>query len=183
MKNSTIIKRDLKTFVIVSLAIGLFIILFSLIGHMLTPGKLIPSSFLGGIIGLLIGIYICFRQNYISKEGLLPVLLCSLFAFGLVSFIIVFNFDKPLFIFFCFLLLGLTLLISNHYFSVRRDFSRDKFYGIMGLLLSCPALYFIIASIVKFQLGVGFLFHPVDRLISQPNGQTNFNAITPFLFV
>jgi hypothetical protein len=170
------------TSVTISIATGFFILLFSLAGHILTPGKLIPSSFIGGTIGIITGTYICFKQNTIDKTKLLPVTLCSLYAFGLVSFIIVFNFDKPLLILFCFLLFGLATLIINRYFFKKNNFSRNKFYGAIGLLFSFPALYFIVASILKFQLGYDFLFYPVDAILSQPNGQTNFNAITPFLF-
>jgi len=181
MQNSNI-PRNLRTSVIISIATGFFILLFSLLGHILTPGKLIAFSFIGGIIGLITGTYICFKQNTIEKTKLLPVMVCNLYAFGLISFIIVFNFDKPLLIFFCFLLFGLATLIINHYFFKTGNFSRNKFYAVIGLLFSFPALYFIVASLLKFQLGSGFLFSPIEAILTQPNGQTNFNTITPFLF-
>ena len=182
MQNSNIVKRSLRTSATISLATGFFILLFSVVGHILTPGKLIPSSFIGGSIGLIFGTYICFKQNIIEKANLFPVILCNLYAFGLVSFIIVFNFDKPVLILFCFLLFGLATLIINHYFLNKSNFFRNKFYGVIGLLFSFPALYFIVASLLKFQLGYGFLFSPVDTILTRPNGQANFNAITPFLF-
>src|SRR6476659_1929798 len=109
-------------------------------------------------------------------------MVCTLYAFGLISFIIVFNFDKPLLVLFCFLLFGLATAIINHYFFKRDNFSRNKFYAVIGLLFSFPALYFIVASLLKFQLGSGFLFRPIEAILTQPNGQTNFNTITPFLF-
>ncbi len=182
MQNYNILKRDVKTFAIISFATGSFIVLFSLVGHFLTPTKLIPSSFIGGTIGLLLGNYFCFKLNYIDKASLFPVLLCSLISFGVVSFIIVFNFNNPLLIFWCFSLIGLTTIISNHYFSNHYNISASKIHGTLGLILAFPALYFVIASISKFQFGHNFLFGFVDSLLSRTNGQANFNAITPFLF-
>jgi len=182
MKNSDIIKRDLKIFTFVSSATGFVIFLFSLVGHILTPGQLIPSSFLGGTVGLVAGIYFCFKQNYIEKVNVFPVLLCSLCAFGIVSFVSVFNFNNPLLILSCFLLLGLTTIVSNHYFLHHCNISTSKFYGTIGILLSFPALYFMVASILKFRLGYSLLFSPIGILLNQTSGQSNFNAITPFLF-
>jgi hypothetical protein len=182
MQNSNIVKRDLRTSATISIATGFFILLFSFIGHILTPGKLIPTSFIGGTFGIIAGTYICFRQNNIDKVKLLPVMLCNLYVFGLVSFVTVFNFDKPYLILFCFLFFGLATLIISHNFHKIDNFSKNRFFGVIGLLFSFPALYFIVASILKFQLGYSFLFSSVDAILTRPNGQTNFNAITPFLF-
>jgi hypothetical protein len=72
--------------------------------------------------------------------------------------------------------------ISNHYFVKHNNVSTSKIYGTFGLLFVFPALYFVIASILKFVFGKGFLFGFVDTLLQRTNGQANFNAITPFLF-
>jgi hypothetical protein len=175
-------KRDLKIFAIISLTTGIFIFSLSIVGHFLTPSKLIPSSFIGGTIGLTSGIYFCFRKKIISKENFIPVTICTLISFGIVSFIIVFNFNNPILIVGCFFFIGLAAIISNRYFQKFHNISRNKLFGILGLLLVLPAFYFIIAAILKFQFGFSFLFSFIDTLLSRTNGQANFNAITPFLF-
>ena len=182
MQSSNIKKVYLKIFIIISFTTGILLVLFSLIGHFLTPMKLIPLSFIGGTIGLFIGAYFSYKLNYMQKACLFPVVLCSLISFGLVSFVVVFNFNNPLLIFSCFSLIGLTTVISNHYFRSHPNISVSKIYGTLGLIFALPALYFVIASILKFRLGHNFLFGFVESLLNRTNGQANFNAITPYLF-
>jgi hypothetical protein len=182
MQNSNFLKRDLKTLAVVNFATGIIMILSSIIGHYLTPYKLIPSSVIGGTIGLLSGVYLCFKLNYIDKKTFFPVLLSSLNYFGVISFVAVFNLNNPLLILVGLSLTGLTTIISNRYFTNHHYISTSKIYGTFGLVFAFPALYFVVASILKFQFGYNFLFDFVENLLSRTNGQENFNAITPFLF-
>jgi hypothetical protein len=62
------------------------------------------------------------------------------------------------------------------------NISRNKLFGILGLVLLLPAFYFVLAAILKYQFGFSFLFSFIDLILSRPHGQANFNAITPFLF-
>lgn len=153
-----------------------------MIGHLLTPARLIPSSFIGGTIGILLGSYICYKIRSIDKKNLLPVLLFTLISFGAVSFVIAFNFNHPLLIVGGFFLIGLTGVLANRFFKRHPETSANNVYFVAGILLSLPALYFVMASLLKFQFGYGFFFNPIDGLLNRTNGQANFNAITPFLF-
>jgi hypothetical protein len=181
-QNSKFFKNELKTFAVVNLATATLMILFSMVGHFLTPYKLIPSSVTGGTIGLLSGVYICFKLNYIDKGNFFPVLLSSLIYFGFISFVAVFNLNNPVLIIAGFSVTGLTTIISNRYFVNHPYISASKIYGTLGLIMAFPALYFVVASILRFQFGQNFLFHFVENLLGRTNGQANFNAITPFLF-
>src|SRR5258706_6242056 len=182
MQNSNFLKRDLKTFAVVNFATGIIMISSSITGHYLTPYKLIPSSVIGGTIGLLSGVYLCFKLNYIDKKTFFPVLLSSIIYFGVISFIAVFNLNNPVLILVGFSLTGLSTIISNRYFANHPYISTSKIYGTLGLILAFPALYFVIAAILKFQFANNFLFGFVETLLSRTNGQENFNAITLFLF-
>src|ERR1051326_4998512 len=182
MPNSNFLKKDLKTFAVVNFATGTLMILSSIIGHYFTPNKLIPSSVSGGTIGLLFGVYFCFKLNYIDKKNFFPVLFSSLIYFGVISFVAVFNLNNPILILAGFSLTGLTTTISNRFFANHYYISASKIYGTLGLILAFPALYFVVASILKFQFGNNFLFGFIENLLSRTNEQENFNAITPFLF-
>jgi hypothetical protein len=171
-----------KIFIRLSFITGISILLFSLIGHYLTPTKLIPSSFIGGITGIILANFLCFKQKCIDRTNLLPVTLFTLITFGVVSFVIVFNLNHPLLIICSFFLIGLTAVFTNKYFIKYPNTSKKKLYCVAGVLLSFPAIYFITASILKFQFGYDFFFTPLNSFLNSPNGQQNFNAITPFLF-
>jgi hypothetical protein len=49
-------------------------------------------------------------------------------------------------------------------------------------LLLAP-LYFVSASLLKFGLGRGFLFHPLETFLSANGRRAVFNAISPFVFL
>ncbi len=110
------------------------------------------------------------------------MLLFSLVYFGVMSFVAVFNLNNPVLILVGFSLTGLITIISNRFFANHYYISTSKIYGTLGLIFLFPALYFIVASILRFQFGHNFLFGFVANLLNKTNGQENFNAITPFLF-
>ncbi len=182
MQSFNYLKRDLKTLAVVNFATAILMILSSVMGHYLTPYRLIPSSVVGGTIGVLCGVYLCSKLNLVDKRDFFPVFLSSLIFFGLMAFVAVFNLHSPAVILVGFSLTGLITVISNHYFVNHHNIAVSKIYGTLGLVLAFPALYFVVASILKFQFGQNFLFGFVDNLLNRRNGQANFNAITPFLF-
>jgi len=174
--------KNLTIFLIISITTGVSLVLFSFIGHFLTPARLIPSAFIGGTAGIILGSLLCAKQNIIAGPNLLYVVIFTLLAFGAISFITVFNFNKPVLIIGLFSLIGLSSAISNEYFKKHQAISKNKVFFVVGIFLSIPAIYFVTASIMKFQLGYSFLFNSIDDLLNLTNGQQNFNAITPFLF-
>jgi len=182
MKNSNLLKRDFKILLIVNFSTAIFMLLLSMVGHFITPYKLIPTAVIGGTTGLVLGIYLCFKRHYIDRNNLIPVLLSSLIYFGAMAFIAVFNLHSPLIIISCFSLTGISTILGNHYFSNHLNLSRSKIYGTLGLVLAFPALFFILASFLKSQFDSNFLFGAVDYFLNRTNGQENFNAITPFIF-
>jgi hypothetical protein len=182
MKKLNQISHDLKLFIVVSLTTAVFIFLCSLLGHFITPGKLIPYAMAGGSLGILIGIYILYRRKLIGEENVITVSVSTLITFGISSLIIVFNFDKPLLIFFCFLFIGLTTAFSNRYFEKYKDVSASSKFGLLGAILIFPTFYFIVSNILKFGFGVNGPFNLIDGLLKSNHGQANFNVISPFIF-
>ena len=169
-------------FAVISLTTGLLIILFSILGHFINTGKLIPYSMVGGSMGILIGVYLLYSQSLINEDNIIAVLVSTLIAFGITSLITIFNFDKPFLIFFCFLLIGLTTTLSNQYFEKHKDISTSLKSGILGAILILPTFYFIISSILKFRFKINWPFNLIEALLKRTNGQANFNAISPFIF-
>src|ERR1700676_2360417 len=133
--------RHLKIFGLVSFFCALFILAFSFVAHIITPGKLIPASFLGGCLGILLAHYILLKKGLILKSSWLLIILSSLIAFGVSSFIIVFNFNNPLIILVCFLFTGSSPIISEIFFKGDRMPSESKKLAFIGILLLIPSLY------------------------------------------
>lgn len=53
---------------------------------------------------------------------------------------------------------------------------------VFGLVLLAPAALFLLANILN-EFGVGFLYAPVEALISDPRRQQVFNLVSPVLFL
>lgn len=174
--------HDLKLFIVVSSTTGVLIFLCTLIGHFISAGKLIPYAMAGGSLGILLGIYVLYKRSLINEDNVIAVSVSTLIAFGVSSLIIIFNLDKPLLIFSCFLLIGLTTVFSNRYFEKHKDLSASLKFGLLGAILIFPTFYFIVSSILKFGFGLNGPFNLIDGLLQRNHGQANFNAISPFIF-
>jgi hypothetical protein len=53
-----------------------------------------------------------------------------------------------------------------------------------GLVLLSAPLFFVAASLLKYELGIGFLFDPLDKaLMSGPERLSIFNLVSPMVFL
>ncbi len=53
----------------------------------------------------------------------------------------------------------------------------------LGLALLSAPLYFVAASLLKYGLGVGFLFDPLEAFLSNSGRQHVFNLVSPVVFL
>jgi hypothetical protein len=174
--------NSFKFAAIVSATAGISIILCTVAGHFISPGKLIPFAMVGGALGILTGIYFLLKQGLVERRNVVEVFVTTLIAFGFISLLLIFNLDKPFLIIAGMFFIGLTATFSNDYFQSRKDMSVNRRYGVLGLILVFPVFYFCVSSILKFSLGISAPFSIIEGLLKSPHGQANFNAITPFIF-
>jgi hypothetical protein len=57
-----------------------------------------------------------------------------------------------------------------------------KLAGLGFALLLAP-LFFVTASLLKYGLGIGFLFDPLEDFLSEPGRRQVFNLISPIAFL
>jgi hypothetical protein len=55
--------------------------------------------------------------------------------------------------------------------------------ALVGFVLLLAPAYFVVASALKYGLGVGLAFSPLEALVSDPRGLAVFNAVSPFVFL
>lgn len=60
---------------------------------------------------------------------------------------------------------------------------RDYKLAGAGFVLILAPLYFVSASLLKYGLGVGFLFDPLKFFLSEPGRRYVFNLISPVVFL
>ena len=59
----------------------------------------------------------------------------------------------------------------------------DRRLAVVGLALLLAPLYFVTASLLKYELGIGFLFDPLEAFLSVAGRRVVFNVISPFVFL
>jgi hypothetical protein len=52
-----------------------------------------------------------------------------------------------------------------------------------GLILLLAPLFFVTASLLKYELGIGFLFDPLEAILSEPGRRYVFNLVSPVVFL
>ena len=53
----------------------------------------------------------------------------------------------------------------------------------VGLILVSAPLFFVTASLLKYEVGIGFLFDPLDAFLSDPQRLRVFNLVSPVMFL
>jgi len=59
----------------------------------------------------------------------------------------------------------------------------DRRLAVVGALLLLAPLYFVTASLLKYGLGIGFLFDPLEAFLSEAGRRVVFNAVSPIVFL
>lgn len=59
----------------------------------------------------------------------------------------------------------------------------DRRLAVVGLVLLLAPLYFVSASLLKYGLGIGFLFDPLEAFLSVAGRRDVFNVVSPIVFL
>ena len=60
---------------------------------------------------------------------------------------------------------------------------QDRRLAVIGFVLLLAPLYFVSASLLKYGLGVGFLFDPLEAFLSVAGRRVVFNVVSPVAFL
>ena len=59
----------------------------------------------------------------------------------------------------------------------------NRTLAVVGFVLLLAPLYFVSASLLKYGLGVGFLFDPLEAVLSVAGRREVFNLVSPVVFL
>ncbi len=60
---------------------------------------------------------------------------------------------------------------------------QNRRLAVIGSVVLLAPLYFVSASLLKYELGVGFLFDPLEAVLSVPGRREIFNLVSPVVFL
>ncbi len=65
----------------------------------------------------------------------------------------------------------------------REAVMQDRRLAVVGFVLLLAPLYFVSASLLKYGLGIGFLFDPLEAFLSVAGRRVVFNVVSPIVFL
>jgi hypothetical protein len=60
---------------------------------------------------------------------------------------------------------------------------QNRMLAVIGFVLLFAPLFFVSASLLKYELGVGFLFDPLEAVLSVAGRREVFNLVSPVVFL
>ncbi len=177
-----IMKKNMRLFLMECFFCGLFTFVGSIIGHAFGQSTLFAGAVIGGISGIILTACFLSKTSIIKKNRLALIISCGILTFLLAAFLAVTNLSSPIIPLLSILLVGMGCVFGNNYI-LRKEQKKANIFALIGLLLILPASYFIIGSIVKYNLGFNTSFTLLDWFQGNPARNEYFNRLSPFVFL
>jgi hypothetical protein len=175
--------KNTSLFLIVCFLGGVGALGGSVLGHGVGVYGLFLGAIMGGGLGVLVSTWLAVRLNLIERSTYGAVTVSTLTGFLLASIIAVTNLHTPIIPLFSAALVGLGAIVGNIYVSRITIPKSPALSAIIGLGLAAPALFFVLASLLKYNFGVSQPFDLLESMLATPDRFHLFNIISPFVFV
>lgn len=175
-------KNNFKIFLGESFFCGAFTFLGSILGNAFNQNALFAGAIMGGCSGVILSTYILARRGVINNNSLIPVIAWGIVSFGTATLFSVTNLNSPIIPLLSVLLVGLGCIMGNSFKLTKGNYI--QFYiSLISFLLIIPALYFVIGSIVKYNVGFSQSFTLLDWMNRPSSGAQVFNKLSPLVFL
>ena len=175
--------KNISLFLIVCFLSGVGTLVGSVLGHSLGGNGLFLGAMVGGSLGVFASTWFAIRLHLIERASYGAVSGSSFVGFILASILTVTNLHTPIIPLVSIALIGLGAIAGNTYIRKITVTKSLVIPAIIGLVLSAPALFFIVGSLLKFNFGIGQPFMLFESMISTPERFQLFNNISPIIFV
>ena len=178
----TVMKNNVKLFLGVSFFCGIFIFLGSILGNAFNQNALFTGAIIGGCSGVILSTFILIRRKVINNNSLIPVMVWGIVCFGTATLFSVTNLNSPIIPLLSVLLVGFGCIMGNS-FRLKKRHNRQFYFSLISFLLIIPALYFVMGSIIKYNVGYSQTFTLLDWLDRPSSGAQVFKKLSPLVFL
>ena len=175
--------KNTSLFLIVCFLSGVGTLVGSVLGHSVGGNGLFMGAIVGGSLGVLVSTWLAIRLNLIERSTYGAVAVSALTGFLLASLLAVTNLHTPIIPLISVALVGFGAIVGNTYVSRITVVKSQALSAIIGLGLVAPALFFVLASVLKYNFGVSQPFDLFEGMLATPDRLRLFNLISPFIFV
>jgi len=175
--------KNTSLFLIVCFLSGVGVSGGSVLGHGVGVYGLFLGAIVGGSLGVLVSTWLATRLTLIERSTYGAVAVSGLAGFVLASIMAVTNLHTPIIPLISVALVGFGAIVGNIYVSRITVAKSQVLSVIIGLGLVAPALFFVLASVLKYNFGVSQPFNLFESMLATPDRLRLFNLISPFIFV
>jgi hypothetical protein len=175
--------KNVSLFLIVCFLSGVSTFIGSVLGHGIGGNGLFIGAIVGGCLGVLASTWLAIRLKLIARSTYGAVAISGIAGFILASIIAVTNLYTPIIPLASIALIGLGAIIGNVYVSRIEIAKSQALSAIIGLAFSAPALFFIAASLLKYNFGVSQPLTLFENMLATPDKLHLFNIISPIVFI
>lgn len=175
-------KNNLIIFAGVNFVCGIAAFLGSIFGHAFSQAGVFIGAIIGGTTGIVLCTLFFVKRKMISAHQFFPAAIWSLIFFGAAVLFAVTNLNSPIIPLISLSFAGLGCIAGKSYRLSKGQY-KPFYFSLAGFLLMLPALYFVIGSLIKYNLGFSHSFTLLDLLEDSPAAFHYFNVISPFVFI
>jgi hypothetical protein len=175
--------KNVSLFLMVCFLSGVGTLIGSVLGHSVGSNGLFMGAVAGGSLGVLVSTWLAVRLHLIDRLAYAAVAVSGLAGFVLASVLTVANLHTPIIPLMSVALVGFGAIVGKIYVSRFKVAKSQALFALLGLGLSVPALFFIMASLLKYNFGVNQPFTLFENMLATPEKAQLFNIISPIVFV
>jgi hypothetical protein len=175
--------KNISLFLIVCFLSGVGTLIGSVLGHSISRNGLFMGAIVGGSLAVLVSTWLAVGLHLIDRSTYAAVTLSGLAGFVLASLITMANLHTPIIPLISVALVGFGAIVGKSYSSRFTVAKSQALLAILGLGMSAPALFFIAASLLKYNFGVSQPFTLFESMLATPEQAHLFNIISPIVFV
>lgn len=176
-------KQNITLFLIVCFLSGAGTLFGSVLGHSLGRNGLFLGALVGGCLGVLASTWLAIRLKLIARSTYGAVAVTAMAGFILASIIAVANLHTPIIPLASIALTGLGAISGKIYVSRITIARSQALTALIGIGLSAPALFFVLASLLKSNFGVSKPFSWFESMLATPERLRLFNIVSPVVFI
>jgi hypothetical protein len=145
-------KRNLILFVLASAACGIASFLGSIAGNAISASGLFIGALIGGASAVVLMVLLFAKRRYIQTGQVLPTLVWGLFSFGVATLFAVTNLGSPIIPVISLSFVGIGCIVGKS-FNFSQGNKKPFFLALAGFLLVIPTIYFVVGSLLRYNLG------------------------------
>ena len=174
-------KKTIQFFLTETFSCGICTFIGSIIGNAFNQSGLFTGAIAGGVIGIILSSYLLLKMKIIVSSEILPIITWGVLFFLSASLFAVTNLNSPVIPLLSLLFVGIGGIIGKSY-KFNKGQNKDFYHALAGYILILPTLYFVVGSIIKYNLGFSSSFTLLELLQNSSSMTQVFALTSPFIF-